>query len=104
MEYYFDTIYNYIEEYLFCNEYNRDEGFYINFSDDEIIIAYTLEEMGYDLNDDGTLYRDSDERPVLCPPNEHCHLMEDITKIDECGKRVPNVEYIDQLILKHLSV
>ena len=98
MQHSFDTVYDYIASYLICDRYNRDELFYIDFFNDPIIEVCTLEESGYDLNDDGTVYRDSNGRPVNSNMNRHYHLAEDITMLDETGKRVPNVEYINQLI------
>lgn len=103
MEYFFDTIYDNVAEYLQCDQYNRDELFYIDFSEELIIERYTLEEKGYDLNEDGTVYRDNNERPVNTSMDKHCHLVEDITMLDETGKRVPNVEYIKQLVLRDLG-
>ena len=104
MEHSFDTVYDYIAGYLFCDKYNRDELFYIDFFDDPIIEVYTLEESGYDLNEDGTVYRDSKGRPVNTDMNKHYHLVEDITMLDETGKRVPNIEYINQLISRDLGI
>lgn len=104
MEHSFDTIYDYVSTYLFCGKYDRDELFYIDLFDDPMIDIYTLEEKGYDLNDDGTVYRDSNDRPVNTSMNKHYHLVEDITTLDENGKRVPNVKYINQLILRDLKL
>jgi hypothetical protein len=104
MEYFFDTIYDYISSYIFCDRYNRDEVFYIDFSGDPIIEVYSLEDKGYDLNDDGSVYRDSNGRPVNTSKDDHCHLVEDIITLDETGNRVPNVEYIDELILRHFGL
>ena len=55
------------------------------------------------MNDDGTVYRDEDGRPVNITPSEHHHLVEEITMLDECGKRVPNEEYINSLIVRYLG-
>ena len=103
MEYFFDTIYDYISSYIFCDRYNRDEVFYIDFSDDPIIEVYSLEDKGYDLNDDGSVYRDNNGRPVNTSKDNHCHLVENIITLDETGKRVPNVEYINELISRHFG-
>lgn len=103
MEYFFDKVYEYISEYLFCDRYNQDELFYIDFFNDPIIEVYSLEEKGYDLNEDGSVYRDSNGRPVNTDMNKHYHLVEDITILDNNGKRVPNIEYINQLISRDLG-
>jgi hypothetical protein len=105
MEHFFDTVYDYISSYLFCDEYNQDDVFYINpFDIDEIIEVHTLEEAGYDLNDDGSVYRDSNGRPVNTDNDDYYHLVDDIITFDETGKRVPNVEYIDKLVLRYFGV
>ena len=104
MEYCFDKVYEFISNYLFCDKYNQDELFYIDFFDDPMIEVYTLEEKGYDLNDDGTIYRDGNGRPINTNMNKHYHLVDDITTLDETGKRVPNVEYINQLITRDLRL
>ena len=102
MEYSLDIVYSYIADYL-CEGYNPDELFYIDFFDDPIIEVRSLEMCGYDLNDDGTVYRDEAGHPVNTTPNEHCHLVEDITMLDESGKRVPNEEYIYRLVRHYLD-
>ena len=79
------------------------EVFYIDFSDDPIIEVYSLEDKGYDLNDDGSVYRDSNGRPINTSKDNHCHLVENIITHDETGKRVLNVEYINELISRHFG-
>ena len=37
MEYFFDKVYVHIADYITCNQYDRDDCFYIDFSEDEII-------------------------------------------------------------------
>ena len=103
MEYSFDYVCYYIKDHLRCNGYNPDELFHIDFSDESIVEVRTLAESGFDLNDDGTVYRDSDGRPVNTTPCEYHHLVEDITMLDESGKRVPNEEYIERLVKHYLS-
>lgn len=102
MEYIFDVIYTYVSDYL-SKGYNPDDLFYIDLGDEDIIEVRSLEECGFDLNDDGTVYRDEDGRPVNITPSEHHHLVEEITMLDECGKRVPNEEYINSLIVRYLG-
>lgn len=103
MEYFFDKVRVHIADYLFCDKYDRDDCFYIDFSEEDIIRTCRLEDMGYDLNDDGTVYRDSNGRPVSTG-NNHCHLVDDVIMIDESGKRVPNEEYIVKLISEHFGI
>lgn len=103
MEYFFDRVYIHIADYITCNQYDRDDCFYIDFSEDEIIRTCRLEDMGYDLNDDGTVYRDGSGRPVSSH-NNHCHLVDDVIMIDESGKRAPNEEYIDKLISNYFNI
>ena len=81
MEYSFDYVCYYIKDHLRCNGYNPDELFHIDFFDESIVEVRTLAESGFDLNDDGTVYRDSDGRPVNTTPCEYHHLAEDITML-----------------------
>ena len=99
----FEKLYDFVEDYI-LNGYSKDDGIYVDFfNPDREFEVEPLANLGFDLNDDGSLYRDENGRPVNTEQDPHIHLAEDITMIDkETGERVPNAAYISALIDKWL--
>ena len=99
----FEKLYDFVEDYI-LNGYSKDDGIYVDFFNPEREFEVEpLANLGFDLNDDGSLYRDENGRPVNTEQDPHIHLAEDITMIDkETGERVPNAAYISALIDKWL--
>lgn len=99
----FEKLYDFVEDYI-LNGYSKDDGIYVDFFNlEREFEVEPLANLGFDLNDDGSLYRDEKGRPVNTEQDPHIHLAEDITMIDkETGERVPNAAYISALIDKWL--
>ena len=99
----FERLYNFVEEYI-LNGYSKDDGIYVDFfNPDREFEVEPLANLGFDLNDDGSLYRDENGRPVNTDLDSHIHLAEDITMIDkETGARIPNADYISMIVNKYL--
>ena len=99
----FERLYNFVEEYI-LNGYSKDDGIYVDFiNPDREFEVEPLANLGFDLNDDGSLYRDEKGRPVNTDLDSHIHLAEDITMIDkETGARIPNADYISMIVNKYL--
>lgn len=99
----FEKLYDFVEDYI-LNRYSKDDGIYVDFFNPEREFEVEpLANLGFDLNDDGSLYRDENGRPVNTEQDPHIHFAEDITMIDkETGERVPNAAYISALIDKWL--
>lgn len=99
----FEVLCDRVAEYIGIG-YSKDDGMYIDFFNPEREFEVEpLVNLGFDLNDDGNLYRDENGRPVNTEQDPHIHLAEDITMIDkETGERVPNAAYISALIDKWL--
>jgi hypothetical protein len=99
----FEKLYDFVEDYI-LNGYSKDDGIYVDFFNlEREFEVEPLANLGFDLNDDGSLYRDENGRPVNTEQDPHIHLAEDITMIDkETGERVPNAAYISALIDKWL--
>lgn len=99
----FEKLYDFVEDYI-LNGYSKDDGIYVDFFNPEREFEVEpLANLGFDLNDDGSLYRDENGRPVNTEQDPRIHLAEDITMIDkETGERVPNAAYISALIDKWL--
>ena len=99
----FEKLYDFVEDYI-LNGYSKDDGIYVDFFNlEREFEVEPLANLGFDLNDDGSLYRDEKGRPVNTEQDPHIHLAEDITMIDkETGERVPNAAYISAMIDKWL--
>lgn len=63
--------------------YSEDDSIYVGFfNPDREFVVEPLANLGFDLNDNGSLYRDENGRPVNTELDPHIHLLEDITMID----------------------
>lgn len=98
----FDKLFMAVEDYL-AEGYNEDDGFYIDFFNPENEIEVRpLVEMGFDMNDDGTLYRDENGKPINTNMDSHICLAEEITILcEDTGERIPNIVLISKIIDKY---
>ena len=102
-EYAFDTIYDIVDEHLRCDDYDINTGFEITFDPELEIYIKTLDELGYDLNDDYSVYFDENGRPYNSSEPVSVHWINDITMVDENGQRVVNSEYVRKIVDRLLS-
>ena len=102
-EYAFDTIYNAIYDYLKYEDYDISTGFDITFEEELEVYIIQLQDYGYDLNDDDTLYIDQNGRPYHSNPPEDIHWINDVTCLDDNANRVVNTDYLKQVVNKLLS-
>lgn len=102
-EYAFDTIYGIVNDHIEYEEYNINTGFDITWEEGLEVYIIPLQDYGYDLDDDDNIYIDPDGRPYHSDPPEDIHWINDITSLDENGKRVVNVEYVKKVVDKLLS-
>lgn len=97
-EYAFDHIYDEVYLRLKHVGYDPNIGYEIRFDPELEIYVATLPELGYDMNDDETTFFDENGRPCICPASESAHWLGDLSMLDENGERVPNVEYIKEVV------
>ena len=62
-----------------------------------------MQDYGYELNDDDSIYIDENGRPCHSNPPEDIHWINDITMLDENGKRVVNADYIRKIVDRMFS-
>ena len=97
-----DTICEFIDEYLRTEEYSINTGIEIIFEPDPLMRIDCLQNLGYDMNDDGSTYFDADGRPYISEQSTS-HWIEDITQLDANGKRTANVDYICKLVVENIK-
>ena len=102
-EYAFDTIYNAIYDHLKYEDYDISTGFDITFEEELEVYIIQLQDYGYDLNDDDTLYIDQNGRPYHSNPPEDIHWINDVTCLDDNANRVVNTGYLKQVVNNLLS-
>ena len=102
-EYAFDTIYGIVNDHIEYEEYNINTGFDITWEEGLEVYIIPLQDYGYDLDDDDNIYIDPDGRPYHSDPPEDIHWINDITSLDENGKRVVNVDYVKKIVDNLLS-
>ena len=88
---------------VFRYDYDINTGFEITFDPELEIYIKTLDELGYDLNDDYSVYFDENGRPYNSSELESVHWINDITMVDENGQRVVNSEYVRKIVDRLLS-
>ena len=95
----FDKLFMAVKDYL-AEGYNKDDGFYVDFFNPENEVEVKpLVELGFDMNDDGTLFRDENGKPINTKPDSHIFLVEEITmESDDSNERVPNKDMILQIV------
>lgn len=102
-QYAFDTIYDIIYTHLKHEEYNINTGFDITFDPELEVYECPMQDYGYELNDDDSIYIDENGRPCHSNPPEDIHWINDITMLDENGKRVVNADYIRKIVDRMFS-
>lgn len=102
-QYAYDTIYDILYTHLKYEEYDINTCFDITFDPELEVYTCPLQDYGYDLNDDGSIYLDENGRPCHSDLPDDIHWINDITKSDENGKRVVNEDYIRKIVDRMFS-
>lgn len=101
--YAFDTIFDIIYTHIKYEEYDINTCFDITFDPELEVYKLPLQDYGYDLKDDGSIYLDENGLPCQSDLPDDIHWINDITTLDDNGKRVVNEEYIRKIVDRMFS-